>query len=368
MVSAQRGPAGSIERRRPFPLWQSLLALIVVASGIGIVMSRPWEAKPIPVVTEKLQAGPVQRVLAINGRIAPQMQVDIGPTVGGRLASVLAKEGDVVKAHDLLASLDDSQQRAAVRQADAALEGARATLQQAKIQFERAKGLGDAISRKDLDAAQLAAQTAQSDVDRLSAAQAQALSVLAQYTIEAPFDGTVLVRGADPGQVGSSATVLFTFADTAHLWVEASIDELYAAEIRRGLKARLQPSGYGRTLAGEVSSVSPTVDSSTGGRLVRVTIADTQGLTLPIGLTVNLNIVVAEDSSAITVPRSAILDAATAPAVFVVENGKTMRRPIEFIDWPSPRLIVGSGLKNGDVIVTNPKAVVDGASVAPPDG
>ena len=362
-MSAQRSPAGSIEPRRRFPLWQSLLAVIVVAAGIGIGVARPWEAKPTPVVTETLQAGPVQRVLAINGRIAPQMQVDIGPTVGGRLASVPAKEGDVVKARDLLASLDDSQQRAAVMQADAALEGARATLQQAKIQLERAKGLGDAISRKELDAAQLAAQTAQNDVDRLSAAQAQALSLLAQYTIKAPFDGTVLVRGADPGQVVGSATVLFTFADTAHLWVEASIDELYAAEIRRGLKARLQPSGYNRSLEGEVSSVSPTVDSSTGGRLVRVAIADTQGLTLPIGLTVNLNIVVAEDSSAITVPRSAILDAATAPAVFVVENGKAVRRPIEFIDWPASRLIVGSGLKDGDVIITDPKAVVDGAAV-----
>jgi RND family efflux transporter MFP subunit len=331
-------------------------------------MSRPWETKPIPVLTEELEAGPVQRVLAINGRIVPQMQVDIGPTVTGRLTSVLASEGDTVKAGELLATVDDSQQRAAVTQADAALSGAMASLQQAQIDLQRARRLGDAISRKDFDAAQLALRTAQNNVDRLSAARAQAVSLLAQYRIAAPFEGTVLVRGATPGQVVSPATVLFSIADTAHLRAEASIDELYAAEIRRGLEARLQPSGFGRTLAGEVSSVSPTVDSSTGGRLVRVTIADTQGLTLPIGLTVNLNIVVARDSSAITVPRGAILDAATAPAVFVVENGKTVRRPIEFIDWPSPRLIVARGLENGDEIVTDPKGVVDGAAIASPDG
>ena len=364
-MSAPPVPARSIQRRRRFPFWLVLLVAVMVVAGIGLAIVRPWQVKPTPVVTEVVKAGSVQRILAINGRIAPRMQVNIGPTVGGRLTSVTAREGDSVKAGDLLATLDDSQQRAAVAQADAALDGARATLQQAKIEVERAEGLGDAISRKDLDAAQLAAQTAQNDVDRLSAAQAQAISLLAQYTIKAPFDGTVLVRGADPGQVVSSATVLFTFADTAHLTVEASIDELYSAEIRRGLPARLQPSGYNRALEGEVSSVSPTVDTSTGGRLVRVMINDKQGLTLPIGLTVNLNIVVAEDGSAITVPRSAILDAATAPAVFVVENGKAVRRPIEFIDWPSARLIVGSGLKAGDVIVTDPKNLVDGASVAP---
>jgi HlyD family secretion protein len=365
MVSAQPVPAGSIQRRRRSPFWLALIVAIMLVAGIGLSIVRQWQAKPTQVVTEKLEAGPVQRVLAINGRITPRMQVNIGPTVGGRLALVTAREGDVVKAGDLLASLDDTQQRAAVAQADAALDGARATLQQAKIEVERAKGLGDAISRKSLDAAQLAAQTAQNDVDRLSAAQAQAISLLAQYTIKAPFDGTVLVRGADPGQVVSSGTVLFTFADTAHLMVEASIDELYSAEIRRGLPARLQPSGYNRTLQGEVSSVSPTVDTSTGGRLVRVAIDDTQGLSLPIGLTVNLNILVAEVGSAVTVPRSAILDAATAPAAFVVENGKAVRRPIEFIDWPSSRLIVGSGLKAGDVIITDPKTLADGASVAP---
>ena len=46
-----------------------------------------------------------------------------------------------------------------------------------------------------------------------------------------------------------------------------------------------------------------------------------------------------------------------------IENGKAVRRPIEFLDWPASRLIVGSGLKDGDMIITDPKAVVDGASI-----
>ncbi len=349
--------------RRRFPIWWTLIALVVVSAGIWAGEYRPWETKPLRVFAETVKAGPVERMLAITGRIAPELQVDISSTVSGRLESVIVEEGDTAKAGDLLATLDATQQRAAVSQASAALEGAMSTLQQAKIDLERAKGLGDAISRKDFDTAQLAAQTAQNDVDRLSAAQAQALSLLAQYGIKAPFDGTVLYRAADPGQVVSSGTVLLSIADLANLHVEASVDELYSAEIKRGLKARLQPSGYYRTLEGEVSSVSPTVDSSTGGRLVRVSIADTQGLALPIGLTVTLNIAVAQDASAITVPRSAIIDATTTPAVFVVEGGKAVRRPIELIDWPSSRLIVSRGLKDGDVIVTDPKAIVDGIAV-----
>ena len=362
-MSAQRSSPATIQGRRRFPIWLGLVVVLVIATGIWVGMSRPWEAKPLQVVTETAKVGPAERILAINGRIAPEMRVNISPTVGGRLESVVAKEGDLLKTGDLLATLDDAQQRAAVSQTQAALDGATATLQQAKINLERAKGLGEAISRKDFDSAQLAVQTAQNDVDRLSAAKAEAMSLLAQYSIKAPFDGTVLVRGADPGQVVSSSTVLFSMADLAHLRAEANVDELYSAEIRRGLRARLKPSGYDRTLEGEVSSVSPTVDSSTGGRLVRVAIADTQSLTLPVGLTVNLNIVVAQDASAITAPRTAIVDAATAPAVFVVEGGKAVRRPIEFIDWPSSRLIVRSGLKDGDAVITDPKLVAGGMAV-----
>ncbi|MEQ1902052.1 MAG: efflux RND transporter periplasmic adaptor subunit [Devosia sp.] len=361
-------PAATLRRRRPFPLWRTLLGLVVVAAAAWVGVTRPWEVEPLTVVIEVAKAGPAERVLAINGRIVPDMQVDLSPTVSGRLETVRAEEGDLVKAGDVLATLDDAQQRAAVKQTAAALEGARATLQQAKINFERAKSLGDAISRRDLDAAQLAVETAENDVDRLTAVETQALSLLSQYSVKAPFDGTVLIRGADPGQVVNSSTVLFQIADLAHLRAEASIDELYSAEIHRGLKARLQPSGYNRILEGEVSFVSPSVDSSTGGRLVRVRIIDAKGLVLPIGLTANLNVVVATEASTITVPRNAIVDAASAPAVFVVESGKAVRRPVEFIDWPSARLIVTSGLEDGDAVIIEPKAVTDGAIVAPKAG
>jgi RND family efflux transporter MFP subunit len=342
-------------------LWAVAGVLLVLGAGVWAGVVRPWEPKPIKVAVETVVPGPASRILAVNGRIEAQTQVDVKPTVGGQLKSVDVAEGDRVKAGDLLATLDDAQQQSAVAQTNSALDAAQAQLQQAKINFERARSLGDSISRSDLDKVQLALQTAQNEVDRLGAAQTQALSLLAEYSIKAPFDGTVLTRGVDPGQVVSNTTVLFAFADLEHLRAQASIDEVYSAEIRRGLAARLQPSGYNRTFDGEVSFVSPTVDASTGGRLIRVSIDDTAGLALPIGLTVNLNIVVDELADVITVPRAAILEPDTAPAVLVLEAGKAVRRPIEFVDWPSARLIVSSGLAAGDQVIADPKGVADGA-------
>lgn len=356
-------PGAARRRRRVHPL-VFVLAAIVVGVALWAGLTRPWASKPIAVAAETLRAATMTRVLAVNGRIEPRLQVDVKSTVAGQVKAVFVQEESPVKAGEVLAQLDDAQQRAAVSQTDAALNGSLAQLEEAKTNYQRAQALGDSISRKDLDTAQLALQTAQNDVDRLTGAKVQAERLLDQYEIRAPFDGTVLTRGVDPGQVVDTSTVLFSYADLRRLRAEASVDELYAAEIQRGLKVKLRPSGYNRTLDGEVSFVSPTVDEATGGRTVRVDIADIGGLDLPIGLTVNLNIVVAETPDAITVPRAAIMDPSTSPSVFVIENGKAVRRKIEFIDWPAARLIVTSGLEDGDVVIDEPSRVTDGALVA----
>lgn len=350
---------------RRFPWFRAGVSLIVIAVAGWIVLNRPWEPKPLVVVTEVMAPAPASRVLAVNGRIEPILQVDVKSSVGGQIKDVAAEEGRVFKAGDILATLDDSQQRAAVAQSASALDAANAQLQQAKTNLDRAKSLGDSIARKDLDAAQLAFDTAQNDVSRLSAARDQALSLLGEYVIRAPFDGTVLSRGIDPGQVVDPSTVLFSFADLTHLRAEASIDELYSAEIVRGLKTSLQPSGYGRIMSGSVSFVSPTVDTSTGGRLVRVAIDDAGGLVLPVGLTVTLNITVDEQSAALTVPRSAILASDKGPAVFVIAGGRAVLKPIEYTDWPAARVIVSSGLVTGDVVITDARGVAAGALVSP---
>lgn len=355
-------------RRRRLPLGRIVVFLVLAAGGIWLAINEPWVPKPLAVAVETLKSGPASRVLAVNGRLEPVLSINVSPTVNGQIRTVAVNDGDEVAAGTVLATMDDAQQQSALQQTQSSLDSAINKLGQARIDLDRAKSLGDAISRKDFDTAQLALQTAQADVDRLTAARNQAASLLSQYNIVAPFTGTVVTRAVDPGQVVATSTVLFTLADLSHLRAEASIDEIYSAEMKRGLKAKLQPSGYSKTLDGEVSFVSPTVDSATGGRLIRVSIENGDGLTLPIGLTVNLNIVVAEEASALTVPRSAIVTVGGEPGVYIVADGKATFRPIDFIDWPSARLIVTSGLAADDQVITAPKGVTAGAAVTPKAG
>ena len=352
------------KRRRRRVVWW---LVVLVAIGLGAawaLFNRPWEPKPLIVVTETITSGPASRVLAINGRAVPAQQVEVNSTVNARVSTVLVTEGDTASMGAPLLTLDDREQVAAVSEAQVQVDAAQTRLSQTQADYDRAVALGDSISQKSLDDARFALEGARQDVERVAAMLEQAQSRLSEYVVRAPFDGTVLSRGADPGQVVSSSSSLFLFADLSTLHAEASVDELYASEVRRGLKVVARPAGHSGTIEGEVVYVSPRVDASTGGRQVRVSLPGAGEQSVPVGLTVLLNIVVNEQADAMTIPRSALING-DQPAVYVDEDGKASRRTIEFVDWPSDRLIVTSGLAAGDVLVVDSKSIpADGALIA----
>lgn len=351
-------------RRRRLVWW--LIVLAVLAAAVAwLVLNRPWEPKPTSVVVEAVSPGPASRVLAINGRVVPAEQVQISSTVNGRILSVAANEGETVAAGSALLVIDDAQQRLVVSQSRSQLDAAEAQRNKAQTDLERAEALQDSVSRRALDDARLALETAQKEADRLKALVDQSEDLLGEYTVKAPFDGTIISRGADPGQVVGNTTALFLLANLDTLNGEASVDELYASEVRRGLPVRARPAGHTQLIDGEVIYVSPRVDASTGGRLVRVGLPGAGDLNLPVGLTVMLNIVVDERADAITIPRSALI-AGDHPAVYVIEDGRAVRRDVQYIDWPSERLMVTGGLAGGEALVVESALVkADGALVAP---
>lgn len=354
----------SARRRRGRVVWSLVLLAALGAGAAWLYVNRPWEPKPTIVAVETATPGPASRVLAINGRVVPANQVEISSTVSGRITSVAVAEGDRVEANAAMLVIDDVLQRSAVVQARSQLDAAEAQRNKAQADLQRAEALTDSVSRRALDDARLALETAQKELDRQTSMLEQEQDLLAQYTIRAPFDGTILSRGADPGQVVSSSTPLFLFANLATLYGEASVDELYASEVRRGLSVAARPAGHSSIIDGEVAYVSPRVDSSTGGRLVQIALPGAGDLNLPVGLTVMLNIIVEERADAITIPRGALV-VGDVPAVYVVEDGMANLRVVQYIDWPSDRLIVTGGLSGGEVVVLDSKLIkAEGALVA----
>ncbi len=358
-------PVGPLIHAKPslwrrWGLWLGLAA--VGGFGSWLFYAQPWKIGLVPVVVEVVSPGPITRVLAVNGRIEALHSVSVTSTVAGTLVAPLADEGDVVAQGTTLARLDDTSQQAVLRQAVAALDQVLVAQTQARDALSRTEALGNNVSRVALEDSQRLMERANREVDRLRALVDQAQFQLTKFRIIAPIAGTILTRGVEPGQVVDLSTPLFSLADMRQLVVETDVDESYATQIKTGMPALLQLTGEQRTLKGRVSFVAPVVDADTGGLAVKIAFIEPQQA--PVGLTVTANIIVDQREDAISAPRSAIVTAGAAPAVFVVENSKAKRLQVSVIDWPADRLVVTGGLKAGDRLIVDADGLVDGQSVA----
>ncbi|PZO36091.1 MAG: efflux RND transporter periplasmic adaptor subunit, partial [Alphaproteobacteria bacterium] len=208
-------------------------------------------------------------------------------------------------------------------------------------------------SNAALDAARAALDTAEANETAASASVRASAERAQEFTIRAPMAGVVLVRPIDNGQVVAAGETLFELGSAIGVEIRAEVEEVYADAIRPGQTARAALSGSSKIFLARVTEVSPRVDSGTGGRTVRLSPADTQGLAP--GRSVDLTIVVAQRQGAIVVPRRAVVDATAAPKVYVVDaDGIVRARSITVARWPSVNAIVESGLNAGDKVVLEP--------------
>lgn len=310
------------------------------------------------VPVETLAPGPVQRVLAVSGRTATDVHSDIVSSVSARVLSVKADEGDVVETGALLLVLDDTQQKATVRQALAALDAALLAQQSAQSDRDRAITLGVRVSPVAVADAERALALAILEVDSVEAVLDRAQLALPDYKISAPIAGVVLSRSIEAGDLATPSHVLMRLANKNNLHVEVQIDEIYTDAIRVGEQAQIQLAGRTEVATGIVSFVASEVDELTGSMRVKLSF-DTPP-DARIGLTAVANILIDEVADALTVPRSAFVENGAQTAVFILRDGRANLSPITYIDWPAERVEVTSGLSSGDMLVLSTEGVKDG--------
>lgn len=335
--------------------------IALIASIVGTLYLQPWAPRATPVVIEVAELAPATRVLAVNGRIAARHSVDVRSLVGGPLTEVLVQEGDVVPTGAVLARIDSATQQAVVRQAVAGLDTALVAQDQARAALARAQGLAGTVPRTAIEDATSAVQRAAQEVARTTAMVDQATIQLERHTLRAPMAGTILMLNVEAGQNVEPATVLMRIADLSRVFVEMDVDETYATQVRPGMPAVLQLAGETRLREGRVDFVSQQVDPATGGLAVKLAFDDQTSA--PIGLTVTANIVVESRDAVLTVPRTALVAGNDQPAVFVVEEGRAVLRPVSVIDWPAARLILTRGLAPGEAVIVDATGLGDGQAV-----
>ena len=342
--------------------WPRLAALILVALAVYAVVGRALAPKEVSVV--EITEGPADQVLAVVGRVRPLNLVSVQSESAGAIVALLHDEGDQVRKGDLLARIRSDQEAAAVAVSDAQLRALDAQLILARQKRARVSKLATEgwATRVALDESEAAVAAAAANRDAAIATARQSRARSQEFDVRAPMGGAILTRPVDPGQVIGLSTILFEMGTTGQVEIEAEVDEYLADRVPINAAVMLSPSGTALRLPGRISQVSPQVDASTGGRLMRF-VANAAAADLRPGRSVDVVITVARRANALSVPRSALLNNRGQAEVKVVENGRVVSRAVTTLDWPGTHLIVTSGLKRGDQVMAEPSAATPGTRV-----
>jgi len=343
-----------------------LLVLAGAISSILVALFAFYRLRPPEAVVQTISPTTIEIALAVVGRARPSDLVEIKSPNAGQIIRVFRDDGDAVAADAPLAII-----RSAVEQAQndadvARAAAARAEATRAKSAFDRTRALAadGFVSRAALDEARAALLSAEAAV---AAAVAQTRATAArtgEFTIRAPMAGIVLVRPIDNGQVVSAETTLFQLGSLQGVEIHADVDETYADALQPGMSARASLSGSKSQFTAHVVEVSPRVDATTGGRLVKL--APDTATRIPPGRSIDVTILVATRRNAIVVPRQAVLDATTAPKVLVVDAQDIARaRAVKVAAWPSSNAIIEQGLAAGDRVIMLPATIEASTKVRP---
>ena len=296
--------------------------------------------------------GPAVEAVYATGTVEPVQFARVGTKVSGRVARILVHEGDTVAKGDLLAQLDAEAEEAQVRELEARLELAKADAARTRRLYRDGN-----VSKAALDKATSALDSARASLD---AARAR----LEDRQIKAPLDGRVLrsERQLEIGDSVQAGQILFYIGNAQVLWIEAEVDEEDIPQVSVGQKAFIRSDAFpGQALSGEVAEITPFGDPV--ARSYRVHISLPSDSPLLAGMTVEVNIVIREETDALLVPTGAL----AGQAVWVVENKRAVRRPVTLGAIGPDQAEVRAGISESDEIILNPSPTLQEGTRVRPD-
>ena len=322
----------------------------------------------------------VQQTVELTGVIRAKNEVAIFPKMGGRVTKVNAEVGQLVKAGDTLAFLENAELFLHAKQAEAQLAAARAGLESATVQSDlAATGFGRAdalhkrgsLSQAELDGANaqrrmaaVGVQSAGAQVALAEAALGLANQALADARVTTPIAGIVSKRLVDTGAQTSPAMTLFTVQDQSALKMEGTVAATEVPLLKSGLAVSVAVDELpGKAFEGVVSQVAPTLEQETRRARIEVSLKPAAGL-LPY-MFGHASVSFGERAALLTVPAQAVLTSTDGPRVFTVNNGKVRLVKPQLASRSGDDYVVESGLVEGDsVVVSGDAGLQDGIAVA----
>lgn len=362
------------------PGWKRLLPwlilLLVGAAGAAFLL------RPKPAVEAKsAEADATARVtvlvpgrvlvtdaVRVTGSIAARRELPVGVQgEGGMVTEVLVKEGDAVRAGQVLARIDRAVQLQQMSQMEAMIRQAQADAALAQAELDRARQLLDRgfISKADIDRKTATRDSANARVAVARAQLAELQARLARLDIRSPDAGIILTRQVEPGQVvGPGSGALFRIAQDGRMEMRAKVAEQDLARLTVGQRANVQLVGSSDTFAGSIWLIDPIIDPQARQGSVRIDL----GVDRRLRPGAFARGTIATGSLEVPrLPQSAVQADEKGSFVLIVDaDNRVQRRDVEVGSISEEGLAIQSGLTGSERVVAAAGAFLNvGEKVTP---
>lgn len=390
---AQRGRS-NVGRRLAL-LVGGLILLAGLSGAIFVFWGRSPEVEVA--VAQKSPVGGREALLNASGYVTPRRRATIAAKITGLVTGVFFDEGLHVHEGQVLATLDDSDARRALESAKGDRDSTKATVQDYEVQLRNARitlGRTEQLqqagidTQEQLDAARTAVDSFQAKIDlvkvQVMTAEAriqEAQQAVDNCTIRAPFDGIVVSKDAQIGEMvspisaggGFTRTGIATIVDMNSNEIEVDVNEAYIARVVPGQAVTAVLDAYPDwQIPSRVRTVIPSADREKATVKVRISFLKLDPRILP-DMGVKVTFLSEEQHHAksgseapagVLVPQSAVRDDGGRKIVFLVKDNHAERRAVTVGDAKGGDVEIIGGLMQGDtVIVKGPPDIRDGQSV-----
>jgi RND family efflux transporter MFP subunit len=304
-------------------------------------------------VVEKKQ---VDDILTWPGTVRSRIVANISPKMTARIIEVKVHASDKVKKGDVIARLDEREIRAQENFALAALDGVTAQASRAKADEQRTKSLyvKEAATREDFDAVVARAKEAQAGVSQATSTVSEIRTHLADTLLLAPFDGIVVKRLKEPGDMGLPGVPVVTLQTPQGLRLEADVPTTCAGRYRTGADVRVRIDTLGQVVTAQIDEISPDVDPQTRTRLIKVALPAMAGLQPGYFGWLEQ---ACDQHEALLIPVSAVQHIGQLEVVKVLSEGRQLMRHIRTAKTFGDQIEVISGLQVGEIVISNSQQV-----------
>ncbi len=385
-----RGSRPASETKSRGRSWLYVLGLAAVAViGILFFWSRGGLSSSVEVEAHTINAiSPSQAdaVLTASGYVVAQRQAAVASKATGLLVYLGVQEGDQVQQGQILARIEDNDVRALLAQAQANLryaranwESAKAELADATVNYERMQKLVAElmVPRSEFDAAEARYKRAHANVAASEAAigVAEAAVKNAEIAVEntnirAPFDGTVLTKNADVGEIvapfGASSTAraaVVTIADMASLEVEADVSESNIERLKPEQPCEIVLDAYpGTRYPAVVGKIVPTADRAKATVMTKIRFLQRDNRVLPemsakvTFLSQRTEAASMTSEKKTVIPLTALAERNGQKVAFVLRDDTVAETPVELGQTLGALREVLRGVSVGERVVVNPPA------------